>query len=579
MKPKIEKTEYSEKTADTQEMLASSYVVTVDDYDSYKNPRLIDRNTFMQFAFKNGSFSETAQVNFDEYGTEFKTPQYPLEFLAGLLDINTYHEECVDRVSLDVSKHGWDILISDVDKTDAMLKQREEIIQWLNSMPIDISTTIQQACYDFEGVGVGAMELIRETNMLSPPQHLMHMNPVGCKLSTDGIRVKQENWTNHSWFLLYGVNQYRTDKISVNRNTGEIVPAGTLPPELEGHEIIWITKYKTSCNNYGSAKVSKAIHVIESEVGRSAFVNKFFTNYGMPAFAVTVTGNFSDYESKRYLADGTKNPDFDETKTLKYIIAQQLREVQLNPHSAIVITRPTKMGLGNDVKVEITPLSTDTKEASFRLLREDNKKEICAAHGMSSDLIGTTQVGNLGGTSLELDLSSYGKNKISPIQKIFNSKITPIIQEKYETVDFRFKLNEHEIEDKDKKLNRVLLLGRNGLATRREQLTMLAKDFNLNPNTDDEYLDEYLINNIPEEQLFNRYNSYGYYGGYNNYDNYSYSTKSDTKQLEEEILNEAYKLFYTNKHETGKSGNKNNGNEGIPRFTERIIRKHFENRK
>jgi hypothetical protein len=372
----------------------------------------------------------------------------------------------------------------------------------------------------------------------------------------------------------YGVNKYRTNKISVNKYTGEIVPAGTLSPDEEAHELVWITKYKTSCNNYGSAKISKCVDVIESEVGRSSFVNKFFKNYGMPAFAVTVTGNFSDYESKRYLPNGELNPDFDETKTLRYIIAQQLKEIQLNPHSALVITIPNHMGTGNDVKVEITPLSNDVKEASFRLLRKDNKDEICAAHGMSSDLIGTTQVGNLGGNSLERDLSRYGKNKIKPIQTTLNNKITEIIRERYETNEFSFKLNEHELEDKDKKLNRVILLGKNGLATRREQLTMLSKDFGLDPNKDGEYLDEYLINNVPEEQVFNRFGGYGYY---NNYYSNDYSYKSDVKKLEEEILNEAYRLFNRRRNKLSSTSNKSNGNGRIPESTERIIRKYFEN--
>ena len=553
-------------------MLGSSYLVTVDDYDSYKNPRLIDRTTFNHFSFKNGSFSESAQVDFDSYGVDFKTPEYPLEFLSGLLRINTYHEECCDRVSLDVTKHGWDIVSTKTDYKEADLNLRQEIIDWINSMPEAASDLLQECCYDFEALGVTAWELIRENGLGSPLQYIKRFDVTHSMLSTDDKRVKQTIGTETAWFQLYNT----TDQ-AVHRDTGMFYPRGALTPETEAHEVLWIRKYKTNSDSYGSAKISKAVDVIESEIGRANFNKKFFENYGMPAFAVTVIGNFKDMESKRFLPDGTLNPDFDETKTLKYIIGQQLKEIQMNPHSALVITIPTSMGIG-EVEVEITPLSTDVKEASFRLLREDNKQEICAAHGMSSDLIGTTQTGNLGGTSLELDLSSYGKNKIKPIQTIFNNAFTKMVQERFETTEFKFKLNEHELEDKDKKIDRAIKLGNAGLMTRREQMVMLSQTFNLNPDTDNEYLDKYLINGKTEEEIFDNNPRQG--TDYYNYLNSNYVTKSDVTLLEQELLDKAYELYCDDDNGTdGNISNKNQTGTGIPEFARRIIRNNFRKRR
>ena len=554
--------------------MGSSYLVTVDDYDTYKNPRLIDRNTFNHFSFKNGNFSESAQVDFDLYGVDFKTPEYPLEFLSGLLRINTYHEECCDRVSLDVTKHGWDIVSVKTDYKEADLNLRMEIIDWINSMPQGLSDLLQECCYDFEALGLTALEIIRENGIGTPIQYIKRFDVTHAMLSTDDIRIKQTVGTNEAWFQLYNT----TEQI-VHRDTGMFYPQGALTPEQEAHEVIWIRKYKTNSNSYGSAKISKAVDVIESEIGRANFNKKFFENYGMPAFAVTVIGNFKDMESQRFLPDGTQNPDFDETKTLKYIVGQQLKEIQMNPHSALVLTIPTSMGMG-EVDVKITPLSTDVKEASFRLLREDNKQEICAAHGMSSDLIGTTQTGNLGGTSLELDLSSYGKNKIRPIQTIFNNVITRIVQDRFETNEFKFKLNEHELEDKDKKIDRAIKLGQAGLMTRREQMVMLSQTFNLNPDTDNEYLDKYLINGRTEEEIFD--NQPRQSNNYYNYLDSNYVTKSNVTSLEQELLDKAYELYCDDVDESRNNGdisNKSKTENGIPEFARRIIRNNFRKRR
>lgn len=564
------------KQADKQEMLAGSYLVTVDDYDDYSNPRLIDRSCFSEFAFKNGNFSESAQIDFDGYGTEYKTPQYPLDFLAGLLNVNVYHEECVDMVSTYLTKHGFDVNTFKGYKGDVDLDLRQEILDWFYSMPYDISTVISECGYDFEGIGCAGIELVRDSGE-HLPQYFKRFDVIHAKLHTDNKRVLQEVNGKRRYFLLYGVNQRvaETEKISVDKYTGAIVPYNSIPFERQATEVIWVTKYKTGNDNYGSAKISKALDIIESEIGRSSFNRKFFQNYGLPAFVVTVTGNFKDYESEKYLADGTLNPDFDETKTLKYIVGEQLKKMILEPHSAMVLTIPTNSSFENDVQINITPLSNDVKEASFRLLREDNKKDICASHGMSSDIIGATQVGSLGGNTLETDLSSFSTDKIRPMQKIFENVISPVIFEKYETSVFKFILINNRGEDKDRKLERILKLGNAGLMTRREQQVELSSEFNITVNEDNPYLDMYLINGRTEEEIFEQ-NNYRYNNNYwyDNDDVDPFSTKS-LNEIENDLLKEAYKLWCVEDGENGTISIKNEAEKRLPENVRKIIRKHF----
>lgn len=563
------------KTADKDSMLAGSFLVTVDDYDNYSNPRLIDRSVFSEFAFKNGSFSESAQLDPETYGTDFKVPQYPLPFLAGLLNLNTYHEECCDLVSTYLTKYGYDIKTRKgfVGEADADL--RDEILDWFQAMPVNINTVISEVGYDFESIGLGGIELLRENTRERLPQYFKHMDILHCKLHSDNMRVCQEVDGKRRWFLLYGVNQQlpEHERICVDKYNGTIHPLGSLSFERTASELLLIRKYKTGSNNYGSAKISKALDVIESEIGRSSFNRKFFQNYGLPAFVVTVTGNFNDYEQERYLADGTLNSDFDETKTLKYIIGEQLKQVILNPYSAMVLTIPSESTFENDVQVNITPLNNDVKEASFRLLREDNKQEICAAHGMSSDIVGTTQTGNLGGTSLETDLSSFSTDKIRPIQQMFEQLITPVIIERFETFDYRFLLINNRGEDKDKKLERILKLGNAGLMTRHEMQVELSSEFNVNIAEDNEYMDMYLINGRTEEQVFEEGYS-PYYRGYNPSAANMGVVEKNLEQLEQDLLNEAFKMWC----EDGKDGAvsiKSEAETRLPENIKKIIRRRF----
>ena len=568
--------------ANSNEMLAGSYIVTVDDYENYSHPQLIDRSTFSKFAFKNGKFSESAQLDFKEYGTEFKTPQYPLDFLAGLLNLNIYHEECCDMVSAYTTKYGFDITTPDglADETGEAL--RKQVFEWLYEMPTNLLDVITECAYDYEAIGCAGIEVIRESTAPYNIQYYKRFDVVNCKLTTDNKRVVQEVAGKRRYFTLYNYNlEHPTEQIEVDRFKGHIYNKGTLSTDEVGHEVIWLRKYKTSMDNYGSSKISKALDVIETEVGRSNFIKKFFVNYGLPAFVVTVTGNFKQYKQKKYNEDGTLNDDYDETKTLEYQIGQKLKKMILNPYSAMVLTLPSDSNFGNEVKVEITPLNNDVKEASFRLLREDNKKDICSAHGMSSDIIGTTQVGSLGGNTLETDLNSFKTDKISPIQLLFENCINPSFKERF-GINVKFKLNNGNAEDKDKKLERILKLGNAGLMTRKQQQQALGTEFNLVVDEEDEYLDEYLINGRTEEQIF----ELNYIGNYHNRYNYGYSVNDGDlnadgiankalNELETQILNEAYRLWCKD----GEDGNislKSETTQGIPDNIKRIIRNYFK---
>lgn len=490
------------------QLMSASYLVTVDDYDTMSNPRLIDRAVFNQLQYKNNSIkmSETAQISESEYGTEFKTPEYPLKFLAGLLDVNLFHYDCCEMVGLDCVKNGYDVVKNGVD-TAQLNEAKVELQEWLNNLPTPILDMFQETIMDYEAIGCGGVEIIREQSLLSPIVDFNHLKVVNCKLHSDDKRVLMEMGGKKVWFFLYGTNYDEDNRMMyLNRHTGEW-SYESFGVDDDAHELLWWREYKTGCNSYGSARITKALDILELEIGRTNFNIKFFENYGLPAFAVYITGNFRDEEMNRYLPDGSENPDFDVTKTLRYRLAQQIEEVIKNPHSAVVLSLPTTVGAG-EVKVNFVPLSTDIKEASFRMMRQDNKDDICSVHKISSNLVGASKTGALGGNVLEAETKVYQENKIQPIQKVFTNPFNKLIHDEvgvtfqYNNDGLSFKLLELLKQDMDIELDRVLKEIENGLITIYDGQVKLSKTLNIIPDEDEPLLREYFYKGRPLQDYF-----------------------------------------------------------------------------
>jgi hypothetical protein len=149
--------------------------------------------------------------------------------------------------------------------------------------------------------------------------------------------------------------------------------------------------------------------------------NSFFENYGMPKFAVTVTGDFADYDEEPYNADGSVNEDYDITQTLRYKIGQQIKEVIKHPHSAICITIPSEGEEGN-VELKITPLSVQTEEGHFRMLRKDTRDEVLHAHHVDPSRLGIYDAGSLNGSNSDNTRVSYKYGTVAPIKAEIEGK-------------------------------------------------------------------------------------------------------------------------------------------------------------
>lgn len=480
------------------EIGADSFIVTSD-----KDKKLYIRknSAFKSLYDSEIRLTESAQRKENKYGLKFKTPVCPSSFVTFLTRNNWVFKACARRVANDCVKNGFDIVnrtgIDEVVDVEA----KQEVINWFNRMPYSITDTVRDSIYNIETGGNCGIEIVRENGLDSAMQYLTNFDVDNVKLCTDDKRLVQTIDGEDTFFIIYGKNYENGQKQYLNRETGEW-SSTPLYKDVEAHEVLWFYDHDRGANEYGVPGIFSGLRTIEMEIGRQDYIIDFFINFGMPAWVVTITGSFYDEEDKRYI-DGKLNPNFDITKTLRYKIGQQIQEIiDGGRHGAIVMSFPTTIGQ-EPVKVTITPLATDVKEASFRGLREDDGEEICGMMGVDSNLIFGSKTGVMGNNAMQEILLSHNDNKVKPRQSTIANGITRLLlfendtTFKHDISTLRYKLLDFIEQNITEAVERDAKLVQQGLMKRREFLSKYSKALNISADDDNELLDEYCINGVP----------------------------------------------------------------------------------
>ena len=469
----------------------------------------------------------------DEFDYQkFKKPQLDLKALCGLLDYNTYHRRCCEVVAQDASGYDYDIVPrdSDEDNTQSFLEQKAFIESFIQNLYTPINTTLYRFCYDKRAMGCAAIEVLRTDGSESNVVDLRHITVYNMRLHRDGVRILQKEGTKKRWFVLYGKN-YTPDGVpfDVHCDTGEMVPYGSLKESERANEIIWGNDYSPHNIDYGSAKVVPLIKVIHGDISRDKYNQSFFENYGMPSYAVTVTGDFD-------AGPEPGDPDYKYENTFEYQIKEQLQNVIEKPYSSVILMVPSIEG---DVGVNLTPLNIGSggEEAGFRMYRADNRDEILAGHGVPPYRIGLSIEGSLGGSTSSESSVIYTTSIIQPIKKMNEDILNNLfyteyvnhmkkVNEKVSLVDGRFlnwqfKIAEIDKRDYQQDLLNAKELFQMGAITPRQITETLGKPFKAYADPDNKLLDEYYVNGVPMKNLFLN-------DGTQPWEN---TTENDTKQI------------------------------------------------
>lgn len=482
-----------------EDIPADSFIVTS---DNEKNLYINNNSAFKSFYDTTIEFTQSAQRQSHEYNLQFKTPAYPPAFITFLTRKNWVFGSCAERVANDSTKNGFDITARAGVTDDEDINAKEELMDFFNQMPKSIVSTLRQCIYDYKTGGNAGIEIVRENGLESPLQHFLWFDVENVKLCTDNKRIVQTIDGQDTFFIIYGTNYENGQKQYLNRITGEWSDT-PLNPEEEAHEVLWFYRHDRGCNEYGIPNIAKGLDVIEIELGRTNYVLDFFVNFGMPAWVVSITGTFYDEERNKYLPDGTLNPKFDITKTIRYKVGQQIQEIiDGGRHGAIVMSFPTTMGQ-DPVQINITPLATDTKEASFRGLADDDGRAICRMMNVDPNLIFGAEAGAMGNNALDSTLQQHNDNEVKPMQNIFGNEINKLLlfendtSFKYDISNQKFKLLDYIEQNITESVNRDKDLVLNGLMTAREFQVKYSKALGINSENEEPLLDEYCIRGVP----------------------------------------------------------------------------------
>lgn len=224
---------------------------------------------------------------------------------------------------------------------------------------------------------------------------------------------------------------------------------------------------------------------MHGDIARRDYNIAFFDNWGVPAYAVFITGNFDPGE-----LDEQGKSEFERS------IEEHFNELSKSPHSTLIMSVPTTEGQG-EVNIEFKPLSTEVKEASFRLFRQDNRDEILAAHGVPPYRMGIAETGSLGGSTAQESTEIYKRSVIEPRQEMLESMINKyILWEGFEAFDWEFKFAEIDTQDEKHDMDMATELFRNAAMTPNQLIHYFGERFGLEP-VDHPAMDAHYLNGMP----------------------------------------------------------------------------------
>lgn len=425
-------------------------------------------------------------------------PHYDPDSLARHMEANTYHARCVRTKAQDVAGQGWELSPLVEDPSD---EQQERLVQWFEDLEYDIQEELVKAVTDRESVGWLAVEVAREDKTPDGPVVLIKNIPSHTvRAHQDGSRFIQSRNGRKVWFKAAGLTDKDVDKVS-----GAIHEAGTLEPEQRANEVLWNNIYTSRSDVYGVPDHLPAVGAILGDVSRRDYNIAFFRNFGVPSYAVFISGDYDpgdpvDDDGVKYDENDSEHQErqADFKTPLHRQIQAHVRELANNPHSVLLLGVPSAEG--GDVKVEFQPLSVGVKEASFRLFRQDNMKEVLSAHAVPPYRAGIAEQGSLGGNVAKNMDEIYRDSVLAPRQRMLERLINKVVLASLEITDWKFTLLTLDTTDEARELEIATELFEHGAMTPNDLIRNFGRKYGLEP-VDHPSMDAHYLDKQPLDQV------------------------------------------------------------------------------
>jgi PBSX family phage portal protein len=416
--------------------------------------------------------------------------------MAKLMEINTYHMRACRTKAEDVAGNGYRIYPK-VEKPDE--KQKEKLEEFIKKQPEPIEKTFNKLQLDKECTGYFAMEIARTFNNFDGEVDLIgHIPAHTIRIHKSGVKYCQSRNTKKVWFRDFN---YEKD---IDSQTGQEQKAKSLKPNNRGNEVVWSVNYTPRSCFYGIPDVTPSIGAITGDVARRDYNVAFFSNFGVPAYLVSISGDFDP---------GEIDPKTGKTPLVANI-EKKFQELVNNPQSVMILTIPkTETGQG-EITIKVEPLSTEVKEASFRLYRNDNRDEVIASHGMPPYRMGIYETGQLAGNLGREATTIYYESIIKPRQNVFNHIMNHYILPTLGITDYVFELESIDLTEIDNDVERCIKLIASGVMTPNDAIEYLGEYFGLKVDPDNIAMTFHYINGraidsgglIPESEIIGTLN-------------------------------------------------------------------------
>ena len=350
-------------------------------------------------------------------------PPYPPESFLTLYESNPILNRTIKQVGIDVAGSGWDLIPVDGETERPSDKAKIEALLNKPNPEMGLEDIFERILTDWGYLGYLGIEAVR--NLGGEIIELHHIPAKDLWVHKKKELYCQKKGQKEAWFKKFGSDT------KVNAATGD--PADGIDIKEAANELIFYKNYYPRSDYYGVPNFLPAVGSLLSLIGIRDYNLSFFQSYGIPAYAVTMTGEWDEKAAKKikeHLTSGV---------------------LQKGKGQAPIVSISSEDG----AKIEFQKLSVDVKDGSFRVYSQLLRDEVLACYSMPPYRIGINVVGSLGGTNIQESTVIYNQAVVEPLQNRIERIINQlIIRQGLQVEAYNFKLKNMDTRNEDAEATR-----------------------------------------------------------------------------------------------------------------------------